>query len=151
MLKPDQYFKNNEHYFPAKNRHKARLLFRRAIRQYHAMRRKYVIDPVTGKRVQSILIGEVVKNQKTQRRKVKRHFSGQVNAGRPSRPEIKMLVARIFILWGKYANTSATLSWKSPTHNLVQTEFELFIIDLFPRLGASDVRRYIETHWKERK
>jgi hypothetical protein len=151
MLKPDQYFKNNEHHFPAKNRHKARLLFRRAIRQYHVMRRKYVVDPATGRRVQTFLIGEFVKNEKTQRRKVKRYFSGQVNAGRPSRPEIKLLVARIIILWGKYANTSATFAWKSPIHNLVQTEFELFVIDLFPRLGASDVRRYIETHWKERK
>jgi hypothetical protein len=104
MLKPDNYFKIIEHHFPAKDRHKARLLFRRAIRQYHVMRRRHVIDPATGKRVQRTLIGEVVQNQKTQRRKVKRYFSGQVKAGRPSRPEIKLLVSRIFILWGKYAS-----------------------------------------------
>jgi hypothetical protein len=110
-----------------------------------------VIDPATGKRVQRILIGEVVQNQKSQRRKVKRYFSGQVKAGRPSRPEIKLLVARIFILWDKYASTGATLSRKTSARHSMQTEFELFIIDLFLRLGASDVRRYVEAHWKERK
>jgi len=110
-----------------------------------------VIDPATGKRVQRTLIGEVVQNQKTQRRKVKRYFSGQVKAGRPSRPEIKLLVSRIFILWGKYASSAATLSRKTAARRTIQTNFELFITDLFPRLGASDVRRYVEAHWRERK
>ena len=151
ILKPDNYFKRIEHHFPVKDRHKARLLFRRAIRQYHVMRRRYVIDPATGKRVQRILIGEVFQNQKSQRRKFKRYFSGQIKAGRPSRPEIKLLVSRIFILWGEYASSPATLSRKTFARNMIQTDFELFLTDLFPRLGASDVRRYVEAHWRERK
>ncbi len=151
MLKPDNCFQGIAHHFPAKDRHKARLLFRRAIRHYYVMRRKHVIDPATGKRVQRIFIGEFVQTQKTQRRKFKRYFSGQVKAGRPSRPEIKLLVSRIFILWKKYAGSAATLSRKTSARSTIQTNFELFITDLFPRIGASDVRRYIETHWRERK
>ena len=151
MLKPDNYFQGIAHHFPAKDRHKARLLFRRAIRHYHAMRQRHVIDPETGKRVRRIFIGEVVQNQKSQRRKFKRYFSGQVKAGRPSRPEIKLLVSRVFILWGKYASSPATLSRKTSARNSIQTDFEIFITNLFPRLGASDVRRYVEAHWRERK
>jgi hypothetical protein len=151
MLKPDNYFQGIAHHFPAKDRHKARLLFRRAIRHYHAMRRRHVIDPATGKRVRRIFIGEVVQNQKSQRRKFKRYFTGHATAGRPSRPEIKLLVSRIFILWGRYASSPATLSRKTSARNMIQTDFEIFITNLLPRLGASDVRRYVEAHWRERK
>jgi hypothetical protein len=151
MLKPDSYFRTIEHHFPAKDRYKARVLFRRAIRQYYVMRRIYVVDPTTGKRVASIFSGEFVQIQKSQRRKVPRIFTGKSKVGRPTRPEIKLLVSRIFILWGRYANSPATISWKASKKHTNPTEFEFFILDLLPLLGASDVRRYIETHWKERK
>jgi hypothetical protein len=113
------------------------------------MRRRYVIEPVSGDRVQSVIIGEVIKQQKTQRRKIRRVFTGQNSAGRPQRPEVKLLVARLFILWGRYASTPATLSRKSKPP--IPTPFEDFISDLLPKLGAPDVRRYVEEHWRERK
>lgn len=155
MLKPDYYFNSNLSYFPTKDRKQARILFRRAIREYYVMRRRYVIDPNSGRRVQSVLKGHVMEQQKNQRRKVKVLFTGQSSAGRPKRPEVKLLVARLFILWGRYANTPTSLSWKEhssiPTHLSRPTEFEDFLSDLLPKLGASDVRRYVETHWIERK
>jgi hypothetical protein len=95
------------------------------------------------------LVGDVIQRQKTQRRKVKRLFTGRKTAGRPKRPEIKLLVARLFILWGSYANTPATFSRKSV--DALPTRFEDFMHDLLPKLGASDVRRYMEDHWRERK
>ena len=68
MLKPDKHFKSYEYYFPPKNRQVARKLFRRAIREYYAMQRKYVIEPETGRRVEEVFMGEVIQQQKRQRR-----------------------------------------------------------------------------------
>jgi hypothetical protein len=149
MLSPDKFFGQYCSDFPAQTRSEARKLFRRAIRDYYAMQRRYVIDPESGKRVPSVLIGEVIKQQKAQRRIVKRLFKGRPSAGRPERPEIKFLVARLFILWGRYAQYPATFSWKTGVGT--QTSFEVFLFDLLPRLGAPDVRRYVEAHWRERK
>ena len=149
MLQPDCYFKDYWFCFPAKDRREARKLFRRAIREYYVMQRKYVIEPESGERVQSVLIGHVIKQQKKQRRKVRLLFNGKVSAGKPKRPEIKFLIARLFILWGRYAKTPATFSWK--THSAITTDFEVFLHDLLPRLGARDVRRYVEAHWRDHK
>lgn len=149
MLSPDKFFKDYHPDFPTQNRSAARRLFRRAVRHYYVMRRRYVIEPVSGDRVQSVLIGEVIQQQKAQRRKIRRVFTGQNSAGRPQRPEVKLLVARLFVLWGRYASTPASLSRKSKL--AIQTPFEDFILALLPRLGASDVRRYVEAHWRERK
>jgi hypothetical protein len=149
MEYPDKLFAHYILDFPAQTRRQARKLFRRAIRDYFVMRRHYVIEPEDGDRVQSVLVGEVIQRQKTQRRKVKRLFTGRKTAGRPKRPEIKLLVARLFILWGSYANTPATFSRKSV--DALPTRFEDFMHDLLPKLGASDVRRYMEDHWRERK
>lgn len=149
MLKPDKYFEQNKHYFPSYKRKAARKLFRRAIRDYYVMQRKYVTEPITNKRVESVLIGEVIKQNRTQKRKVKIFFTGRTSAGRPARPEIKLLIARLFILWQRYANHPATFSWKKDSSS--QTYFEQFMFDLLPRIGAPDVRRYVEAHWRERK
>jgi hypothetical protein len=59
MLKPDKYFDANNHHFHSYKRNAARKLFRRAIREYYVMQRKYVYEPLTNKRVQSVFIGEV--------------------------------------------------------------------------------------------
>lgn len=149
MLKPDKYFEQNKHYFPSYKRIAARKLFRRAVREYYVMQRKYVAEPLTNKRVQSVFIGEEIKQQKSQNRRVKKVFTGRISAGRPHRPEIKLLISRLFILWGRYAMHPATLSWK--IHSSVQTHFEEFLNRLLPALDAPDVRRYVETHWRERK
>ena len=149
MIKPDRYFKQYDHYFPAQNRRAARKLFRRAIRTYYVMQRKYVIEPESGKRVKSVLYGEAFQQQKKQRRKVKRFFKGRTSAGRPKRPEVKLLISRLFILWGNYSLHPATVSWK--TVKAVPTIFEEFLLDLLPALGATDVRRYVEAHLKDRK
>lgn len=149
MRSPDNFFKRYHPDFPTQTRSAARRLFRRAVREYYVMRRRYVIEPVSGNRVQSVLVGEVIKQQKTQRRKIRRVFTGKNSTGRPQRPEIKLLVARLFILWGRYASSPATLSRKSTL--ATQTPFEDFISDLLPQLGSPDVRRYVEAHWRERK
>ena len=52
-------------------------------------------------------------------------------------------------MWGRYAQEPATLSWKTGVGTV--TKFEAFLFDLLPRLGAPDVRRYVEAHWRERK
>jgi hypothetical protein len=148
MLSPDKFFEQYQSDFRVQTRSEARKLFRRAIRDYYAMQRRYVMDPESGKRVPSVLIGEVIQQQKAQRRKVKRLFTGRPSAGRPQRPEIKLLVARLFILWGRYAVNPATFSWKEAKN---RTRFEAFLFDLLPRIGAPDVRRYVEAHWQERK
>jgi hypothetical protein len=149
MLKPDNYFKKHSIFFPAKDRAKARKLFRRAIRDYYVMQRKYVFDPETQERVQSILYGATIKHQKKQRRKVKLIFKGRETAGKPPRLEIKVLISRLFILWGQYASTKPTFSWKLKAST--PTDFEDFLSDLLPRIGARDVRRYVEAHWQDRK
>lgn len=149
MLSPDQFFKRYHTDFPPKTRQDARKLLRRAIRDYYIMQRRYVIEPESGERVQAVLVGEFIQHQKTQRRKVSILFTGRLSAGRPPKPEIKLLVSRLFIIWGKYAKNPATFSWK--TKSSIKTEFEIFLQDLLPRLGAPDVRRYVETHWRERK
>ena len=149
MLKPDNYFKQHSHHFPTKDRATVRKLFRRAVRQYYAMQRKYVIDPVTQLPAKRIYVGAMIKKQKTQNRVVKHFFKGRYAAGRPERLEIKLLISRLFILWDNYSKTPATFAWK--TSNSIQTEFEVFLNDLLPRLGAADVRRYVEKHWAERK
>lgn len=149
MLKPDNYFNQNSHYFPAKDRAKARILFRRAIRQFYSMQRKYVIDPVTNLPTKCIYTGAFIRKQKTQYRLEKRFYKGRSTAGRPPRPEIKLLMSRLFILWGNYAKTPASFSWKK--QSAIETDFEIFLFDLLPLLGANDVRRYVEKHWAERK
>lgn len=149
MLSPDAFFQRYHSDFPAVTRGKARSLFRRAIRHYYVLQRKYVIDPESGDRVERVFVGEVIQQQRMQRRRVKRFFTGHLSAGRSERPEIKVLISKIFILWGRYASTSATLSRKSKA--AIPTNFEIFLFDLMPRLGAPDVRRYVEAHWRERK
>ena len=149
MLSPDAFFGRYHADFPALTRNEACKLFRRAIRGYYVGGRRYVIDPESGRRVQRVLIGEAVKQQKLQRRKVTYFFTGRPSAGRPTRPEIKVLVARLVIIWGRYAQEPATLSWKTGVGK--KTNFEAFLFDLLPRLGAPDVRRYVEAHWRERK
>jgi hypothetical protein len=149
MLSPDKFFEQHESNFPAQTRKQARKLFRRAIRDYYVMRRRYVIDPESGNRVPSVLVGELIQKQKAQRRRVKRLFTGRSSAGRPQRPEIKLLIARLFILWGRYAQEPANFSWKTGVAG--RTNFEAFLFDLLPRLAATDVRRYVEAHWRERK
>jgi hypothetical protein len=149
MLSPDDFLRSYHPDFPAQHRRAARKLFRRAVRDYYVMQRRYVIEPNSGNRVQSVLVGGVIRSQKTQRRIVKELFTGRVSAGRPKRPEIKLLMARLFIVWGRYASTPATVSWKSKA--AVPTRFEDFLLVLLPRLGAPDVRRYVEAHWRERK
>jgi hypothetical protein len=52
-------------------------------------------------------------------------------------------------MWGRFAKTDATFSWKNKS--ATPTDFEEFLMDLLPRLGATDVRRYVEAHWKARK
>jgi len=149
MISPDRFFILYHPDFPPKTRNKARNLFRRAIREYYVMQRKYVIEPESGERVQSVFVGKVIQRQKTQRRIVRRLFKGQTSAGRPKKPEIKLLLARLFILWGRYANSPSTLSRKGK--NPISTNFEIFLLHLLPTLGLKDVRRYVETHWRERK
>ena len=149
MISPDRFFIFYHPDFPAKTRTKARNLFRRAIREYYVMQRKYVIEPESGERVQSVFIGKVIQHQKAQRRIVRRLFKGQTSAGRPKKPEIKLLLARLFILWGRYAKSPSTLSRKCK--NAIATDFENFLLELLPKLGAKDVRRYVEAHWRERK
>ena len=149
MVLPDKFFSIYQADFQVQTRDKARGLFRRAVREYYVMQRKFVIDPVSGARVSKVLIGEFVQKQKRQRRKVKRFHTGQKAAGRPKRPEIKLLIARLFVLWRRYATSKATFSWKTGVGN--PTRFELFLYYLLPQLGASDVRRYVEAHWRERK
>ena len=95
------------------------------------------------------MYGEAFQQQKKQRRKVKRFFKGRTSAGRPKRPEVKLLISRLFILWGNYSLHPATVSWK--TVKAVPTIFEEFLLDLLPALGATDVRRYVEAHLKDRK
>lgn len=149
MLSPDKFFGLYHSEFPVQTRNEARKLFRRAIRDYYAARRRYVIDPESGRRVPGVLMGETIKQQKSQRRKVASFFKGRPSAGRPTRPEIKFLIARLFIMWGRYAQEPATFSWKTGVAE--KTNFEAFLFDLLPRLGAPDVRRYVEAHWRERK
>lgn len=149
MLKPDNYFNQYDFYFENVRRSEARKLFRRAIRQYYVMQRRYVIDPSTGLRVTRYQTGASIVKQKHQRRNIKKFFTGNSRSGRPARPEVNLLVARLFILWGKYAKSPATLSWKR--RDAIPTMFEDFLCDLLPRLGANDVRRYVQAHWKARK
>lgn len=149
ILKSDRYFNQNSYYFPAKDRQKARKLFRRAVREYYVMQRKYVIDPDTGKRTKSVFYGEAIRHEKKQKRKVKFSYTGHTKAGRPPRPEIKLLLSRLFILWGQYAKSPPTFSWVKK--EAIQTEFEVFLFDLLPRLGANNVKRYVESHWRDRK
>ncbi len=155
MLKPDLYFEKNKHYFPTTNRREARKQFRRAIRSYYVMQRKYVIDPTNGKRTTGVLIGEYIQRQKHQRRKVKRIFSGHKSAGRPKRPEVAYLISKLFIIWGRFSLHPASHSWKSATKSAtfhsIPSYFEEFLLDLLPRLGAPDARRYVENHWRQRK
>jgi hypothetical protein len=154
-LKPDRYFEQIEHYFPTPNRREARKQFRRAIRSYYVMQRKYLIDPTNGKRTTGVLLGEYIQRQKHQRRKVKRIFNGQKSAGRPKRPEVIYLVSKLFIIWGRFSHHPASHAWKStkksPSFHSIPTFFEEFLLDLLPKLGAPDARRYVENHWKQRK
>ncbi|MFM7569450.1 MAG: hypothetical protein ACKO8O_12225 [Betaproteobacteria bacterium] len=149
MLSPDRFFGEYSDDFPPQNRNEARKLFRRAIREYYVMHRRFVIDPESGKRVKRVFVGAVIQQQKRQRRTVKSYFTGRRQAGRPERPEIKLLVARLFILWGRYARKPATFSWKGGFGK--QTRFEAFMFHLLPLLGAPDVRRYVEAHWRDRE
>ena len=149
MLKPDKYFNQYDYYFENVRRSEAQKLFRRTIRQYYVMQRRYVIDPSTGLRVKRYLTGASIVKQKHQRRIVKKFFTGNSRSGRPARPEVNLLVARLFILWGKYAKSPATFSWKKPC--AIPTMFEEFVCDLLVELGASDVRRYVEAHWKAKR
>lgn len=149
MLKPDEYFRKISFYFPIKNHRLARQLFRRAIRDYYVMQRQFVVDPKTGKRVNGVFVRKFIQLQKKQRRIVTTIFQGRKGAGRPIKLEIKVLISRLFILWGRFASTQATFSWK--TKFAVKTDFEEFLLELLPRLGAPDVRRYVEAHWKARK
>ena len=148
VLAPDRFFIHYQADFPAHSRDDARRLFRRAIRDFYVMQARYVVDPESGRRVPKVFLGESIQLQKNQRRKAKKFFTGRVTAGRPQRPEIKLLVARLFILWGRYATTPTSFSWK--TELAKSTRFEDFLFDLLPKVGAPDVRRYVETHWRER-
>jgi hypothetical protein len=149
VLMPDKYFNEYKLYFVNVHLSEARKLFRRAIRQFYVMQRRYVIDPSTGLREKRYQTGASIVKQKHQRRNVKKFFTGNSRSGRPERPEVNLLVARLFILWGKYAKSPATFSWKKPC--ATPTMFEDFVCDLMPRLGAPDVRRYVQAHWKARK
>jgi hypothetical protein len=149
MLKPDKYFNQYDFYFEKVHWSEARKLFRRAIRQYYVMQRRYVIDPSTGLRVKRYQTGAYIMQQKAQRRIVKKIFTGNSRSGRPARPEVNLLVARLFILWSNYAKSPATFSWKKPS--AIPTMFEDFVCDLLPRLGASDVRRYVQAHWHAKR
>jgi hypothetical protein len=130
MLSPDKFFALYVADFPTQTFNLARGLFRRAVREYYVMQRKFVIDPESGARVSKLLIGEFVQKQKNQRRIVKRFH-------------------RLFVMWRRYATSAATFSWKTGVGN--PTRFELFLYNLLPQLGASDLRRYVEAHWRERK
>jgi hypothetical protein len=155
MLKPDRYFEKIDYYFSTSHRSEARKQFRRAIRSYYVMRRKYVIDPSDGKRASGVFYGEFIQLQKNQRRKVKRIFKGRKSAGRPKKPEIVYLVSKLFVIWSRFSHHPASHSWKTSRKKLnvgsTPTYFEEFLLDLLPALGAPDVRRYVEHHWKQRK
>jgi len=148
LLKPDKYFEGflwSE--FEPKNRRKAKVRFRRAIREYYVLQRKYVIEPESGERVQSFRYGQAIVQQKTQRRKIDLIFRGR-KVGHPTRFEIKILMSRLIVMWGLYAKTPPTFSWKN---SAIPTNFELFLLELLPALGAMHVRRYAEKHWQERE
>ncbi len=155
ILKPDLYFEKIKHYFPTPNRREARKQFRRAIRTFYAMQRKYVINPSDGKRVKEVVYGEFIQQQKNQRRRVKRIFKGRKTAGRPERLEITYLVSKLFFIWRRFSHHPVSHSWKpkykEPIFYSMPTFFEEFLLDLLPVLGAPDVRRYVENHWKQRK
>lgn len=149
MLKPDQYFKDYLQFEIEKEyRRKAQVSFRRAIREFYVIQRRYVIEPVKGRRVQRIEYGRTSLRQKNQRRSVDVYFNGQ-KVGQRKKLEINLLMSRLFVLWGRYAKTKPTFSWKSKL--TTQTEFECFLNGLLPKLGAKHVRRYAETHWRERE
>jgi hypothetical protein len=119
------------------------------------MRRNYVINPSDGKRAKEVMYGEFIKQQKKQRRKVKKIFKGCRYAGRPKRPEVTYLISKLFVIWGKFSHHPASHSWKhnekEPAFCSTPTYFEEFLLDLLPALGAPDVRRYVENHWRQRK
>ena len=149
MLKPDDYF-NSFLLLEIERKHqrKAQVSFRRAIREYYVLQRRYVIDPATFKRVQRIQYGEAIRQQKNQRRRVSQFFTGR-NVGRSQKYEIQILMSRLFVLWGRFAKTKPTFSWKSKL--TTSTDFEYFLFDLLPKLGIKNVRRHAETHWSERE
>ena len=148
MVKPDKYFYDFvQPDIEPKFLLKARKSFRRAIRDYYCMQRKYVYEPETGERVQSVRQGMYIEQQQNQRRKIEVIFNGG-KVGRPQKIEIQILVSRLFLLWGRYAKTPPTFSWK--TNTTVETDFECMLLDLLPKLGAKDVRGHVEKHWRAR-
>ena len=148
MVKPDKYFYDFvQPDIEPKFISKARKSFRRAIRDYYCMQRQYVYEPETGERVQSVRQGMYIEQQQSQRRKKEVIFNGR-KAGRPQKIEIQILVSRLFLMWGRYAKTPPTFSWKTKT--TVETDFECMRLDLLPKLGAKDVRGHVEKHWHAR-
>ena len=90
MLKPDKYFDDFLQFeFKQKYRRKTKARFRRAIREYFVLQRRYVIDPESGERVQGVRYGQLIQKQKNQRRKVDLIFRGK-KVGRPEKFEIKI-------------------------------------------------------------
>ena len=149
MLKADKYFVDFLQFeFEQKHRRKAMARFRRAVREYFVLQRRYVIDPESGQRVQGVRYGQQIQKQKNQRRKVDLIFRGK-KVGRPEKFEIKILISRLFVIWGMYAKTNPTFSWKK--NSQTPTDFEVMLFDLLPKLGAKHVRRYVEKHWEERE
>lgn len=149
MLKPDKYFDDFLRFeFEQKHMRKAKARFRRAIREYYVLQRRYVIEPESGERVQGVRYGQLLQKQKIQRRKVDLIFRGK-KVGRPEKFEIKILMSRLFVAWGMYAKTNPTFLWKK--NSAIPTDFELMLFDLLPKLGAKHVRRYAEKHWQERE
>ena len=149
MLKPDKYFDDFLQFeFEQKHRRKAKVRFRRAIRHFFVLQRRYVIDPESGERVQGVRYGQLIQKQKNQRRKVELIFRGK-KVGQPEKFEITILMSRLFVIWGMYAKTNPTFSWKKKS--AIPTDFELMLLDLLPKLGAKHVRRYAEKHWQERE
>ena len=148
MLKPDKYFHDFVQLdIELKFHSKARNSFRRAIRDFYCMQRKYVYEPESGERVQGVRQGMYIQQQKNQKRKIEVIFTGK-KPGRPQKIEIQILISRLFLMWGRYAKTHPTFSWKTDT--TIETDFECMLLDLLPRLGAKDVRGHVEKHWHAR-
>jgi hypothetical protein len=149
MLKPDLYFDSYLRFdFNKVDLLKAKIRFRRAIREYYVNQRKYVINPESGEKVLSVRYGSKIVQQKNQKRRVDLIYSGRKKAGRAVNFAIKILISRLIVLWGLYAKKKSLITWKNSS---VSSDFEYALSELLPKLGATNVRRYLENHWKERK
>jgi hypothetical protein len=150
-LRRDRFYNEGVHnvarMFPSNSQVQVVKELRFALDEYESNSRKGVYDPTTGELVEKLLMGEIIKTERSQKRRIKTKFPLR-GRGRPQKLETDVLLSTLAVIWVRWMETAPTFDGGgvNARGETKTTPFEKFVGPVFEALGLSGVKPSIRKH-----